>query len=138
MDVSPLSEVQGTMDDVHLVVPAASEFLRVLRLAAADAAIRAGLDCEDVEDFRIAVDELCHAVMEATDHHVHVSFRSSDNCVVARGNARCRGGSVPPTMTELSRVIVAGLSNSFDFAETKSEITFIVVKLADHAIVESA
>ena len=41
-------------------------------------------------------------------------------------------------MTELSRVIVAGLSNSFDFAATKSEIAFVVVKLAGHAIVESA
>ena len=72
MDRTISDEIRTTMDDVHLVIPACSEFLRALRLVAADAAVRAGLDCEEVEDFRIAVDELSHAVMAATDHHVRV------------------------------------------------------------------
>ena len=138
MDGSTVSEVQRTMDDVHLVVPAASEFLRVVRLAAADAAQRSGLDCEEVEDFRIGVDELCHTVMSATDHHLHVRFRVSDECVVAYGNAQSRGGSVPPQMSELSRTIVAGLSDDFDFSEAAAEITFKVVKRAGHQMVGPA
>src|SRR5262249_16345456 len=47
----------GKGDRVHLVVPASSRFLRTTRLVAADAAGRAGCDVEEIEDFRIAVDE---------------------------------------------------------------------------------
>lgn len=135
MDKNALDEMRTTMDDVHLVIPAASEFLRALRLVAADAAVRAGLDCEEVEDFRIAVDELSHSVMTATDHHLHVTFRAGDNKAIARGSARSRGGAVPPTMSALSSTIVAGVCDFFDFSEAKSEITFVVVKSAKRALV---
>lgn len=128
MEKSALDEVRTTMQDVHLVIPPSSEFLRTLRLVAADAAVRAGLDCEEVEDFRIAVDELSHSVMAATDHHLHVTFRAEDDKVIARGSARSRGGMVRPAMSELSRTIVAGVCDFFDFCEAKSEVTFVVMK----------
>ena len=131
-------ETRTSMDDVHLVIPACSEFLRALRLVAADAAVRAGLDCEEVEDFRIAVDELSHAVMTATDHHLHVTFRTSDDKVVARGSARARNGGVAPTMTELSSIIVTGVADFFDFRQEKSEVAFIVVKHAQRSVVGRA
>ena len=60
---------------------------RTARLVAADAAVRAGLDCEEIEDFRIAVDELCHLVMSATDHFVDLWVVSVDNRVIAHGHA---------------------------------------------------
>lgn len=138
MDKSALDEVRTTMDDVHLVIPASSEFLRALRLVAADAAVRAGLDCEDVEDFRIAVDELSHSVMTGTDHHLHVTFRTEDDRVIARGSARSRGGAVPPAMSELSETIVAGVCDFFDFGESKAEIQFVVVKCGKRAMVRPA
>ena len=138
MDRSVTDEIRTTMDDVHLVIPACSEFLRTLRLVAADAAVRAGLDCEEVEDFRIAVDELSHAVMAATDHHLHVTFRTSDDEVIARGTARSRGGAVPPAMSALSSTIVRGVSDFFEFRQEKSDITFVVVKRANHSVVGRA
>lgn len=128
MDRSVTDEIRTTMDDVHLVIPACSEFLRALRLVAADAAVRVGLNCEEVEDFRIAVDELSHAVMAATDHHLHVTFRTGADKVVARGAARSRGGAVQPSMSALSKAIVTGVSDFFEFGQEKSEITFVVVK----------
>jgi hypothetical protein len=136
MDESTIDEVRTTMDDVHLVIPASSEFLRPLRLVAADAAARAGLDLAEIEDFRIAVDELSHAVMTATDHHLHVTFRTGDHKVVARGSARSRGGAVAPSMSELSRTIVAGVCDWFELAEAKSEIVFVAVKRAHRAAVD--
>jgi hypothetical protein len=134
MDQTTSSELRTAMDDVHLVIPACSEFLRALRLVAADAAVRAGLDCEEVEDFRIAVDELSHAVMTATDHHLHVTFRTSDDKVTARGSARCRHSALPPAMTELSSTIVTSVADFFDFRREKSEIVFVVVKHAQPSV----
>jgi hypothetical protein len=138
MDRTISDEIRTTMDDVHLVIPACSEFLRALRLVAADAAVRAGLDCEEVEDFRIAVDELSHAVMTATDHHLHVTFRTSDDKVIARGTARSRSSVVPPAMTELSSTIVTGVADFFDFRQEQSEVVFVVVKHAQRSVVGHA
>lgn len=134
MDEATLDEVRTTMDDVHLVIPASSEFLRVLRLVAADAAVRAGLDCEEVEDFRIAVDELSHSVMAATDHDLRVTFRTDHNKVVARGSAQSRGGVVQPTMTELSETIVAGVCDYFEFNASTAAVGFVAVKQAQRAL----
>jgi hypothetical protein len=138
MERSVTDEIRTTMDDVHLVIPACSEFLRALRLVAADAANRAGLNCEEVEDFRIAVDELSHAVMAATDHHLHVTFRTNGDTVVARGTARSRGGAVEPSMSELSRAIVTGVADFFEFGQDKAEISFVVMKHANRFLVGRA
>ena len=138
MDRSAVDEVRTAMDDVHLVIPASSDFLRALRLVAADAGARAGLDVAEIEDFRIAVDELSHAVMTATDHHLHVTFRTDQGKVVARGSARSRGGGVPPSMTDLSTTIVAGVCDWFELTDVKSQIVFVVVKQARRAMVEHA
>lgn len=138
MDWSVTEEIRTTMDDVHVVIPASSEFLRSLRLIAADAAARAGLDCEEVEDFRIAVDELSHALMSATDYRLHVTFRTNNGAVIARGSARSRGGVVQPSMSELSNAIVSGVSDYFDFRQEKSEITFTVMKRGNRTVVRRA
>lgn len=47
------------MQTVVLVVPASADYLRLARLASADAGSRAGLDYEEIDDLRIAVDEAC-------------------------------------------------------------------------------
>jgi hypothetical protein len=138
MEKGTIDEVRTTMDDVHLVIPASSEFLRALRLVAADAGARAGLDLAEIEDLRIAVDELSHAVMTATDHHLHVTFHTGEAKIVVRGSARSRSTTVPASMSELSRTIVDAVTDWFELAETKSEIVFVAVKRARQAIVERA
>src|SRR4051794_17777461 len=52
-------------DEIRLIIPGRPDFLRLARLAAADAGSRAGLTFDEIEDLRIAVDELCHSVMRA-------------------------------------------------------------------------
>src|ERR1051325_8351220 len=50
-------------DEVQLVVPAAPEYLRLARMTAAGLASRLGFTYDDVEDLRIAVDELCFVLV---------------------------------------------------------------------------
>ena len=96
-------------EDVWLTVPPFSEYLRTVRLVAADAAGRAGLDYDAIEDFRIAVDELCHLLMSSTDHEISVSFGVSP-LIVARTSASImpgRGRSRISRMAWYSRWLIS-------------------------------
>ena len=50
---------------VVVTMPADASFVRLARLAAADAGSRAGFMIEEIDDLRIAVDELCIQAMGA-------------------------------------------------------------------------
>ncbi len=117
----------GFGDELTLVVPPYSGFLRAIRLVAADAAVRAGLDVEETEDFRLAVDELCHTLMSATDHPLSLWFTSTWGGVVARGRAQGRDGS-GPVISDLSATIVESLSDGYELAQTDGELEFTVTR----------
>src|SRR5262249_43361650 len=111
-----------------------SEYLRTARLVAADAAVRAGLDYDEIEDFRIAVDELCHLLMSATDQEIAVSFGVVARCVVARGRARRRLGSPPARLNDLSHMIIQSLADHHEVVERDDELTFVLFKEARPAV----
>jgi hypothetical protein len=112
-------------DELHVLVPPYSTYLRTVRLLAADAAARAGLDCEEAEDFRLAVDELCQAAIRSTDHAILVSMECSEGRVIARGTARARDGYIME-LSDLSATIVDALSDHYEFELKGSDLTFAV------------
>jgi hypothetical protein len=120
----------GATDEVHLLVPPFSTHLRSIRLMAADAALRAGLDVAETDDLRIAVDELAHALMMHTDHRVHVAITVERRCVIVRGSARHRGTLHDddlqlPTITE---TIVDAVADRHLLHIEDDKIVFVVVK----------
>jgi hypothetical protein len=48
-----------SQDEVRLAVPATPEFLRLARVTASGLASRLGFTFDEVEDLRLAIDELC-------------------------------------------------------------------------------
>jgi serine/threonine-protein kinase RsbW len=131
-DASALAHNGERGDRVHLVVPPSSDFLRTVRLVAADVAVRAGCDLDEVEDFRIAIDELCHLVMTSTDHFVHLSLTSFTDQVVGHGSARARSGNATVELDEVSSMIVKATTDHHRYERRNGEITFEVVKRVDH------
>lgn len=115
-------------ESVQLTVPPYSEYLRTVRLVAADAAGRAGLDLDEVEDFRIAVDELCHLLMSSTDHAVTVSFGVRGACVLARGSAVAREQARMQELPPLPLAIVRSVADYFETSVDGEELTFSVMK----------
>ena len=53
----------GTREEVRLSMPAVPGLLRVARLTAAGLANRLGFSYDDIEDVKIAVDELCFVLV---------------------------------------------------------------------------
>jgi Histidine kinase-like ATPase domain len=65
-------------EDVSLRFPASLEYIRLARLVASGLAAQMNFTLDDIEDLRIAVDELCSALVEAAADRtstVTVSFR---------------------------------------------------------------
>src|SRR5687767_5517379 len=92
---------------VTLVVPTDPEYLRLARLAAADAGSRAGFDYEEIDDLRIGVNELCHLLIgNGASGRVAVEFQATPDTVVVEGHATTPGVQIDNEFTEtiLSRV----------------------------------
>ena len=112
-------------DELVMIVPPYSRYLRSVRLVAADAAVRAGLDCEETEDFRLAVDELCHTMMSSTDHELRLTFTATRGGVCARGATDARSGT-RPMISPLSATIVTALCDAYELELVDDELRFIV------------
>jgi len=64
-----------TEGEVRLELPASPEFLRVARMMAAGVASRLGFTLEEVDDLRIAIDELCFCLVGRSGRPGTVSIR---------------------------------------------------------------
>jgi anti-sigma regulatory factor (Ser/Thr protein kinase) len=106
---------------VRLAIPAAPEFLRLARLAAADVASRAGFSFEDIEDLRIGVDELCHLLMApgTEDEELELTFTLAPDAVTVEGEGPPRAPSDPVVVqSELSKQIVTAVVNEHEVNRT--------------------
>jgi serine/threonine-protein kinase RsbW len=113
---------------VTVTFPAAPEYLRLARIATADAASRAGLDYEEIDDVRIAVSELCSLVSVDPAATVTLAFHSSTGALTVEGEART--GSAEITPNELSEAIVTAVADEHSLATDNGVTHFRVVKRA--------
>jgi anti-sigma regulatory factor (Ser/Thr protein kinase) len=116
--------------DLRLQVPATVDHLRTVRLVAADAAERAGFDCDETDDLRIAVDELCHAVMNSSDAPIMLGFAVAPGRVEVHAAAERTTRARPLEMPQLSALIVDSVTESFELADGPDEVGFLLVKHA--------
>jgi serine/threonine-protein kinase RsbW len=71
---------------ITLELPSDTRYLRLARLMASGVATSYGLPLEEVEDFRIVVDELCATLMELGDGDpLSVTFEMDGDQLVVRG-----------------------------------------------------
>jgi len=121
--------VETPAHDLHLLIPANAEHLRAARLVAADAAGRAGFDCEDTEDLRIAVDELCHCLMRVTDGPISLTFTVSGGDVTIEGQALAASAFATPLLHPISEAIVRSATDSFELIDSdRPEVRFVLSK----------
>jgi serine/threonine-protein kinase RsbW len=74
-------------DEVRLAVPATPEFLRLARLTASGVASRLGFSFDEVEDLRLALDELCFALIGTSGRagQVEVRYAVVDGALEVQG-----------------------------------------------------
>ncbi len=106
--------------------PAVPEYLRLARIATADAASRAGLDFEEIDDVRIAVSELCSLVSVDPDASVTLAFRVADGSLTVEGESRT--GSIDVSPNELSAAIVSAVADQHSLTTEGGVTRFAVTK----------
>lgn len=114
--------------EIVLTIPGQPEFLRLARMAAADAASRVGLTYEEIDDLRIAVDELCFAVMgeEGSPAPLTLVYQIHPGAVSVSGSCAAEGPG--PVQSELSRTIVAAVVDEHELGQRDGVRCFRVLK----------
>ncbi|HMC52565.1 MAG TPA: ATP-binding protein [Acidimicrobiales bacterium] len=103
-------------DEVRLTVPAMPEFLRLARVTATGLASRLGFTFDEVEDLRLAIDELCFALMGTRGRPgtIRLRYLVTDQALEVEGVGDFRGEGPEPTLSELSGQILTALVDEHD------------------------
>lgn len=118
-------------DEVFVTVPSDARHLRTLRLVAADAGERAGLDASEVDDLRTATGELGQALMQATTRPLTMAIRVADATVTLRVAAPGGIGTASPALTPLAALMVDAVTDVFRLeGEGTHEVAYVVTKRA--------
>ena len=113
--------------ELRLTLPADSQYIRVARLLASGVALPAGFGVDEAEDLRIAVDELCSTLMEATPDGSDISLVVT----VGDGEVEVSGSTIrltpldfDPQRLELSNAILSAVSEEHALTQDGDVLTF--------------
>lgn len=124
-----------TGGDVRLVVPAAPEYLRLVRLTAAGMASRLRFTFDEVEDLRIAVDELCFHLLDSDsgddipideDRTMELIYSADADSITITGRTGLTGALPEPS--ELSEQILDALVDEHEVSGMDGMVTFRLMK----------
>jgi serine/threonine-protein kinase RsbW len=119
----PVTE-QTTTGPIELVLPPDTRLVRVARLVASGVATTAGFDVDELEDLRIAVDELCAALVEGGNGGaLSLRFDLSPFSVSVHGSTPISGEvELEPERLLLSRQILRVVVDEYDIEQAGGEL----------------
>ena len=124
-----MTEVDG--EEVRLTMPATPQLLRVARLTAAALASRLGFSFDEIEDVKIAVDELCFALVgsRGREGSLTVTYRLSDRQLEISGEGDFAvDGEQAQAPNELSAQILAAVVDEHELTREGEAMRFRLVK----------
>jgi serine/threonine-protein kinase RsbW len=111
---------------VTITFPATPEYLRLARIATADAASRAGLDYEEIDDVRIAISELCSLLSGAPGGTITLGFAAGSGSLTVSGEAATPPGA--KRNDDLSRTIIEAVVDEHTMVAEAGVTRFQVTK----------
>jgi serine/threonine-protein kinase RsbW len=102
--------------DVVLQVPAVAASLRVVRMVAATLVADDGFDVDEVDDVRMAVDELCAAVIESRPTSaLGITFRVDEHVLEVRVDAEQPDPGAAVPIDELRAAVLGATASEHSF-----------------------
>lgn len=115
---------------VVLTVPAQPEFLRVVRMTASGLGSRLGFNIDEVDDLRLALDELCFALIgKGSDTSLKLIYVLEEHALVISGEIALETTSATSAgLNELSRQILSALVDEHELGENSGRRSFTLKK----------
>jgi hypothetical protein len=111
---------------VRLSVPGSLEYVRIVRLTTAAVASRLGFDVEEIEDLRVAADELVSVVIEAGNGgEINITFSNLGETFVLDGSAPV---VADPELDNLTRQILGVVVDDFELSASEGVARFRATK----------
>jgi serine/threonine-protein kinase RsbW len=123
-------EATVTSEIIRLSVPAALEYVRIVRLTASGVASRLGFDVEEIEDLRVAVDELASIVVDAAEGgELAVQFAVRDEALRIEGEATLAPSRADNAkVDDLTAQILAAVVDEWDLSTHDGTVRFTCVR----------
>ena len=130
MDNGSPKQHDRAADRIELSLPPDSRYMRLARLMASGVATSCGLPLEEVEDFRIAVDELCATLIEMGDgDHVQLAFQTTGDALVVVGTTTASGQEmIDDDRLSLSRQILDVVTDGHGLERSAGRLAFTARK----------
>ena len=114
---------------VQLVIPASARYLRLARLTAAGLAGDLGFPVDAIEDLRVAVDELCAAIINGApdDGELELVYREGDGSLIIEGTCRTRTSNAPE-LHGVARELLNMLADEYAIGAVGGHRNFRLVK----------
>jgi hypothetical protein len=107
-------------------------YLRLARLTAAGMAGELGYTSRSVEDVRVAVDELCSAIIDHASAHsdLELVYRPTSSGLVVEGSCRSRSERAPE-LDGLARDLLTRLADEYSIGAVDGTRNFRLLKYSD-------
>lgn len=119
------------MDTVSIRIPASPEYIQIVRLIASGLATRLGFTLDDIEDLKIAVDEMCAYLTgtQGRDGELQIRFSVGDDRIEIDGSGHFTPGvKVRTQLTEFSQRILDTVVDQASLEQTDGHPTFTLTK----------
>ncbi len=122
-----MDTTQAPEDTVRLTVPAALEFVRIVRLTGSGVASRLGFDVEEIENLRVALDELASMTIDAAGGgDLELTFSTTDSELRITGRAPVANGA-DVGVEELTAQILKAVIDDYELQASDGYVSFSCV-----------
>lgn len=114
-----------TATEVRLAVPRSLEYVPLARVTVAAYAARLGFDIEEIEDGRIAVDELARILVEVGDGPtLDLSLRGSGSRLAIAGRTTCPCDTADPQLDPITVQILGAIAHDYQITIEDGTVWF--------------
>ena len=113
---------------IELRIPPDPAYVRVARLAAGDMGGRVGCSVDELDDVRLAVDELCAVLIETGGSMLELRMQARARTLVISGCTL--DATRPAAPSDLSEMLIKALVDSCTITTAGREVRFEMHKLA--------